>query len=233
MPESQEQPTTNHTKKNRFQSSAPTKGKKRSLNDEDDDMIEKAMSMMSTDTFDTFGQFIADEMRQIEDELTRKKIKRDIMSILLNSSSTDSQLQQPQQTQQPPPSSISQPISSSATYSIPNHPFNYSSINSAHMQQSNYSYTPVQYSNYPPVYSQPSIPPTNNVQFRENAHFNASYQNNSMSNEVHRNAEPTIEHRNLNDASKENNQLTSNQTHAESLVNPIAIQNELQSYTIL
>lgn len=73
--------------KNARGNSSVRRAKRRTPDDHDDEnLIEQAMSMMNVDEFDTFGQFIANEMRQIDDLSIRARVKREIMMVFLNSS---------------------------------------------------------------------------------------------------------------------------------------------------
>lgn len=81
--------TANNNNKRPFQQVTQKNAKKRAYQastSDEDVLMEQAISVINqkNDEYDIFGQFVANEMRQIENVSTRKKMKHEIMRIMMN-----------------------------------------------------------------------------------------------------------------------------------------------------
>lgn len=81
--------SVNPKKKRKVQPPHQKTKKKTDDENSESELMERALTIMEqrNDEWDVFGQFIASELRQITDSLTRNSMKRKIMMILCNGGS--------------------------------------------------------------------------------------------------------------------------------------------------
>lgn len=122
-----EESTSDYIQEKTQETSKPVKKKAKIINDKEE-LLAKARSALSNDEYDTFGSFIAGELRALRNDFLKRKLKRGIQKLALEIAEEDEEMSSLVQFSNTPSTSTTSTfdynppsnLSQSSVYTLPN-----------------------------------------------------------------------------------------------------------------